>query len=64
MSHYTIWKEHILMANILHWVGVAFGLLVITAGVGFFLRGLTLKPGDSPTRVPGNVPGKKRHREL
>jgi hypothetical protein len=52
------------MVNVLHWVGVAVGLLVIVVGVRFFLRGLTLKPGDSPTRVPGNLPRKKRHREL
>ena len=46
------------MADVLHWIGVVFGLLVIGGAVRFFLRGLTLKPGDPPTRVPGKV----RHR--
>jgi hypothetical protein len=46
------------MENVLHWIGVAVGLLVIAGGVSFFLRGLTLKPSDPPPRVPGKV----RHR--
>jgi hypothetical protein len=47
------------MANVLHWIGAAFGLLVIAVAVRFFLRGLTLKPSNPPPRVPGKV----RHRE-
>jgi hypothetical protein len=41
------------MANILHWVGVTIGLLVVAGGIHFFLRGLSGKPGDPSTRPPG-----------
>jgi hypothetical protein len=46
------------MANVLHWIGVAVGLLVIVGGIHFFLRGLTLKPDDPSRRVPGK--GRRR----
>ena len=44
------------MANVLHWIGVTVGLLVIVGGFHFFLRGLSSKPGDPPARA--RVPGK------
>jgi hypothetical protein len=39
------------MANILHWIGVGLGLLVLAVGIRGFLGGLTLKPSDPSTRV-------------
>jgi hypothetical protein len=46
------------MANILHWVGVVVGLLVIIGGIHFFLRGLSGKPGDPSPRTSGK--GRRR----
>jgi hypothetical protein len=40
------------MMNILHWIGVALGFLVLAVGIRFFLRGLSQKPSDPSTRVP------------
>jgi hypothetical protein len=41
------------MADILHWIGVVLGLLVVAGGIHFFLRGLSMKPSDpAATRVP------------
>jgi hypothetical protein len=39
------------MANVLHWIGVGLGLLVLAVGIRGFLRGLTLKPSDPSMRV-------------
>ena len=39
------------MANVLHWVGVGLGLLVVAVGIRGFLRGLSLKESDPSTRV-------------
>ena len=41
------------MTNVLHWAGVALGLLVVVGGIRLFLRGLSQKPSDPRTRVPG-----------
>ncbi len=38
------------MSNVLHWVGVVIGLLVVIGGIRFFLRGLEGKPGDTSSR--------------
>jgi hypothetical protein len=46
------------MANIIHWIGVVLGLLVIVGGIHFFLRGLSAKPGDPSRRVPAK--GRRR----
>jgi hypothetical protein len=40
------------MANILHWIGVVLAFSVIAAGIHFFLRGLSLKPGEPSKRPP------------
>ncbi|HEY6255454.1 MAG TPA: hypothetical protein VIY51_06625 [Xanthobacteraceae bacterium] len=40
------------MTNILHWSGIALGLLVLILGIRAFLRGLSLKPSDPATRPP------------
>jgi hypothetical protein len=42
------------MTNVLHWIGVALGFLVVIGGVRLFLRGLSQKPSDPSTRVPEN----------
>jgi cytochrome b subunit of formate dehydrogenase len=39
------------MTNVLHWIGVALGLLVAISGIRLFLRGLSLKPSDPKTRI-------------
>jgi hypothetical protein len=41
------------MTIVLHWSGVALGLLVVVGGIRLFLRGLSLKPSDPRTRAPG-----------
>jgi hypothetical protein len=41
------------MADILHSIGVVLGLLVVAGGIHFFLRGLSLKPSGSRTRIAG-----------
>jgi hypothetical protein len=47
------------MANILHWTGVVMGFSVIAIGIHFFLRGLSLKPGEASKRGPGKGRGWK-----
>jgi hypothetical protein len=42
------------MTNVLHWIGVALGFLVVIAGMRMFLRGLSQKPSDPSTRVSDN----------
>jgi hypothetical protein len=39
------------MATVLHWVGVALGLLVVAGGIRLFVRGLSMKENDPSTRV-------------
>jgi hypothetical protein len=39
------------MMNVLHWIGVALGLLVVIGGMRLFVRGLSQKPSDPSTRV-------------
>jgi len=38
------------MSNVLHWVGVLVGFVVVVGGIHFFLRGLNGKPGDASPR--------------
>jgi hypothetical protein len=45
------------MTNILHWIGLALGFLVIAWGLRAFMRGLSLKPTDPSTRPPGKGRG-------
>jgi hypothetical protein len=40
------------MMNVLHWIGVALGLLVVTLGIRAFMRGLSMKPSDPSSRSP------------
>jgi hypothetical protein len=40
------------MANVLHWIGVALGFLVLAWGVRAFVRGLSMKPSDPSSRAP------------
>jgi len=46
-------KSILSMTNVLHWIGVVLGLLVVAGGIHIFLRGLSLKPSAPSTRVPG-----------
>ena len=39
------------MQSVLHWIGVAFALLVVVGSMRLFLRGLSQKPSDPSTRV-------------
>jgi hypothetical protein len=40
------------MTNVLHWIGVALGFLVVIWGMRLFVRGLSQKPSDPSTRAP------------
>jgi hypothetical protein len=40
------------MTNVLHWIGVALGFLVVIWGMRQFVRGLSQKPSDPSTRAP------------
>jgi hypothetical protein len=40
------------MMNVLHWIGVVLGLLVVTLGIRAFVRGLSMKPSDPSSRPP------------
>jgi hypothetical protein len=41
------------MTNVLHWIGVVLGLVVVVVGgIRLFVRGLSLKPSDPATRAP------------
>jgi hypothetical protein len=40
------------MSQVLHWIGVALGLLVVIGGMRLFVRGLSQKPSDPSTRAP------------
>jgi hypothetical protein len=54
------------MTNVLHWIGVVLGLLVVAGGIHFFLRGLSLKPGGLPLKPSGpstRAPVKGRRRQ-
>jgi hypothetical protein len=39
------------MSNVLHWIGVALGLLVVIGAMRLFVRGVSQKPSDPSTRV-------------
>jgi hypothetical protein len=41
------------MADILHWMGLAFGIAVIAFGVTGFFRGLSLPPNSPEHRSHG-----------
>jgi hypothetical protein len=40
------------MSNLLHWIGVALGLLVVVWGMRAFVRGVSQKPSDPSSRAP------------
>jgi hypothetical protein len=40
------------MTNVLHWIGLALGLLVVIGGTRLLIRGLSSKPSDPSTRAP------------
>src|SRR6267154_1608068 len=40
------------LTNLLHWIGLALGLLVVIGGIRLFVRGLSSKPSDPSTRAP------------
>jgi hypothetical protein len=46
-------KREVRMANILQWIGLAFGIGVIALGVSGFFRGLPLPPNSPEHRAHG-----------
>jgi hypothetical protein len=42
------------MSDVLHWIGLAFGLLVVIGVMRLFVRALSRKPSDPSTRAPQN----------
>jgi hypothetical protein len=46
-------KREVRMANILRWIGLAFGIGVIALGVSGFFRGLSLPPNSPEHRAHG-----------